>query len=74
MRGFAFEPDTVHAAAGDTVVWINRDMVPHTATSSAWDSGVVEKSAEWRTVVERAGAVSYLCTLHPAMKGVVLVR
>ena len=74
IRGFAFQPDTVRAAVGDTVVWINRDVVPHTATSSAWDSGEMAQSAEWRLVVESAGEVSYLCALHPSMTGVVTGR
>ena len=74
MRAFVFQPDTVRAAVGDTVVWINRDLVPHTATSSEWDSGEMKQSAEWRLVVESEGEVSYLCTLHPSMTGVVTGR
>ena len=74
IGGFAFQPDTVRAAVGDTVVWINRDVVPHTATSSVWDSGEMARSAEWRLVVESAGEVSYLCALHPSMTGVVMGR
>ena len=74
MRAFAFQPDTVRAAVGDTVVWINRDVVPHTATSSDWDSGEMKQSAEWRLVIESGGEFSYLCTLHPSMTGVVTSR
>src|SRR5690606_33799554 len=41
MREFKFVPARVEAAVGDTIVWVNKDAVPHTATDSAaaWDSG-----------------------------------
>src|SRR5690606_17213581 len=41
ITAFAFQPDTVRASLGDTIVWVNRDAVPHTATAreGAWDSG-----------------------------------
>ena len=32
IRGFAFEPATLVVVQGDTVVWSNHDIVPHTAT------------------------------------------
>lgn len=74
MKAFAFQPDTVRAAVGDTIVWINRDVVPHTATADAWDSGVMKTADRWQMVVEDEGDVAYLCALHPAMKGTLIVR
>ena len=35
IEGMRFQPKGLTVAAGDTVVWINRDMVPHTATSAS---------------------------------------
>ena len=35
IRGMAFHPEALEVRRGDTVVWINRDMVPHTATTAA---------------------------------------
>src|SRR5690242_21829129 len=32
IKGFAFVPDHLIVSAGDTVVWKNEDIVPHTAT------------------------------------------
>src|SRR2546423_277336 len=37
-----FHPAVLTVAAGDTVVWVNRDIVPHTATATGgtkWDTG-----------------------------------
>lgn len=74
MRAFQFDPATLTVAPGDTVVWINRDAVPHTATSEdgAWDSGSIAAGGSWSRVVEGAGAEAYLCTFHPTMRGVIV--
>ncbi len=73
MRTFAFAPAELTVAAGDTVVWRNADILPHTATAAGrFDSGSVAAGAEWRWVAT-AGEVAYLCTFHPTMKGTVTV-
>ena len=74
MKGFVFQPDTLRADVGDTLVWTNRDVVPHTATAAHWDSGVIEASGSWRLVVADTGETDYLCALHPAMTGTLIVR
>ncbi len=35
IEGMRYQPEGLTVVAGDTVVWINRDMVPHTATSAS---------------------------------------
>jgi plastocyanin len=69
MEGMAFMPDVLTVAAGDTVVWINKDLVPHTATSSAagFDSKNVAASKSWRYTVDRTGDFDYVCSFHPTM-------
>ena len=76
MRGFAFQPETLTVAQGDTVVWTNEDVVPHTATArdSTWDSGSVPSAATWRLVADRPGVRSYYCVFHPNMRGSIEVR
>jgi len=42
VDGTAFKPATLTIKAGDSVVWVNKDIVSHTATSTApkvFDSG-----------------------------------
>ena len=75
MEGMVFSPATLSVAVGDTVVWVNKDVVPHTATSTArgFDSGVVAAGASWTLTVREKGAWSYICTLHPAMKATLRV-
>ena len=35
IEAMRFQPETLTVAAGDTIVWVNKDVVPHTATSRA---------------------------------------
>jgi plastocyanin len=77
IRGMAFHPRVLEVHRGDTVVWINRDMVPHTATSmkkGSWNTGPLPEGKSGRYVPRRAGEDPYFCQLHPVMRGAVIVR
>ncbi|MEO7713744.1 MAG: cupredoxin family copper-binding protein [Gemmatimonadaceae bacterium] len=76
MRAFQYQPASLTVQFGDTVTWINDDLVPHTATAGAkrFDSGSVDARGSWRYVAERKGTFSYECTFHPMMKGTLIVR
>jgi plastocyanin len=65
----AYAPVEIQAKVGDTVEWINKDIVAHTATVRGdWDLLVLpNKSA--RLVVKKAGTFDYVCRFHPNMKG-----
>lgn len=76
LHDFGFAPDSLVVAVGDTVVFRNDDVVPHTATrvGGGWDSGELGPGASWRLVVRRPGAEHYYCRYHPGMRGVLRVR
>jgi plastocyanin len=74
IRGMAFQPAKLTATRGDTVVWINRDIVPHTATAPGWDTGTLSQAESGRVVLRDAGTVHYVCQLHPTMRGTLIVR
>lgn len=76
IRAMTFEPSLVDVAVGDTVVWTNRDVVPHTVTSTAklFDSASMAQDAEWSYVVTAPGELTYVCTFHPTMFGTVVAR
>jgi len=75
IRGMAFHPAVLTVAVGDTVVWINRDIVPHTATGTRrkWDSGQLQQGDSGRYVASRTGRAPYTCTLHPTMTGMLII-
>ena len=35
IQGFVYTPASLEVAVGDTVVWTNRDVVPHTVTAES---------------------------------------
>jgi plastocyanin len=74
IREFTFQPDTLRVAVGDTVIWANRDVVPHTATSEVWDSGALERGSTWEVVATAADTTGYVCTLHPAMTATLIIE
>lgn len=75
IEGMRFAPVTMTVQRGDAVVWVNRDLVPHTATANdAFDSGPIAAGASWRFVPRTAGRYEYLCTLHPTMKATLVVE
>ncbi len=73
---FKFVPDKLEVAPGDTIVWINKDIVPHTVTAAdkSWDSATIKKAGEWQTVVRDDMPGTYFCRFHPAMKAQFTVR
>lgn len=76
IRGFRYHPDTLTVRAGHTVNWINEDIVPHTATDGAgrWDSGSIGAGESRQYVAAERGTSAYVCTFHPGMNGVLVVR
>ncbi len=68
--GAAFEPQTIKLAPGDSVTWINRDIVPHTATAvdESWDSGILQTGQQYTQQFNSDATADYFCRLHPGMR------
>lgn len=75
IEAMQFSPASVTAAPGDEVVWVNKDLVAHTATAAGrFDSHTIEPGHAWRYVVRAPGNYPYRCTLHPSMKATLVVE
>ena len=77
IQGMAFHPAELQIDRGDTVGWINRDIVPHTATSTgkpAWDTGTLGQGASGQYVPRHKGEEPYFCKFHPVMLGKLIIR
>jgi plastocyanin len=77
IEGMQFRPRALSVALGDTVVWVNKDLVAHTATSATagvFDSKLIAPDKSWRLTIRKKGDLSYICTYHPTMKGTLRVE
>jgi plastocyanin len=66
-----FEPARLGVHVGDTVVWVNKDLIPHTATAKGggFDSKTLAAGASFRFTVKAKGGTDYACLFHPTMTG-----
>jgi plastocyanin len=77
IRDFAYSPNPIEIATGDTVTWTNQDEVPHTATGEDRDvlqSGTIAPGASFSQVFPEAGEFGYFCEFHPNMTGTIVVQ
>ncbi len=75
IKAMKFQPAEIIVKSGDTVVWINRDMVAHDVTEEAgkaWTSSVMPTGATWSFVVTKSA--DYYCSIHVVMKGKLVVQ
>jgi plastocyanin len=76
IEAMRFQPEVLSVASGDTIVWVNKDLVPHTATSVAgsFDSKDIQADKSWSYTSRTKGDFAYTCTFHPAMKATLRVN
>ena len=75
IEDFYFEPANAAVQPGDTIVWINEGVHPHTVTADdgSFDSGTLQPGQAFSWTFRAPGTVSYYCTIHPFMRGSVSV-
>ena len=75
IDGAQFSPATLTIKPGDTVLWLNKDILAHTATAAggAFDSRVIQPGQSWKFVARKRGEFPYTCAFHP-MNGKLVVR
>ena len=73
IENMEFSPAQIDVKVGDTIQWVNKDILAHTATvNGGWEVMIPpEKSAS--LVVEAAESVDYYCRFHPNMTGRITV-
>jgi plastocyanin len=76
MKNACFSPAITHVRAGETVAFVNEDVMPHTVTGagSSWgDYTELQAIASVEHRFDDAGVYPYFCLLHPGMIGAVVV-
>jgi plastocyanin len=78
IDNFAFQPATLTVKVGTPVTWVNRDDVPHTATSTdkvkKFNSGTLDTDEKFSHVFKKPGVYKYFCAVHPKMTGQIIVK
>jgi plastocyanin len=78
IDNFAFNPKTLTVPVDTTVTWINRDDVPHTATSTVkprvFDSKALDTDDKFSFVFTAPGTYPYFCAVHPHMTSEIVVK
>jgi len=75
IKGFAFVPEVITVASGVTVTWTNTDEDPHTvrAVDKSFASSALDTDDRYSFTFDKPGEYVYYCSLHPHMKGRVVV-
>ena len=78
IDNFAFKPKALSVTVGTTVTWVNRDDVPHTATSEGdtkvFDSKALDTDDKYSFTFTKPGTYKYYCKIHSHMTGTVVVK
>lgn len=74
MKDSAFNPAILAISEGTTVRWINEDLVPHTVDSKLFSSGGINMKESFEFTFASKGSYDYVCAIHPAMTGKIIVE
>lgn len=71
----AFSPYVIKVSSGTTVTWTNDDQIIHTVTDlgDSFDSGFIQAGEKWDYKFDSKDTYYYFCSIHPWMRGAVLV-
>jgi amicyanin len=76
MKNLAFNPSTITIKAGENVTWTNEDSVSHTVkeVTGLFESSTLVNGQSFTFTFTTTGTYNYTCTIHPSMKGKVIVE
>lgn len=74
MENLVISPAETSAKVGDTIEWVNKDILAHTATARNGDWDVTMPPKKTVTLVlKKTGTIDYYCRFHPNMKATLTV-
>ena len=75
IKQMQFNPAILNVSKGDTVIWINQDLVDHDITSDVnklFYSDTLKVGKSWKYAIN--DSASYHCSIHPSMKGQIVLK
>jgi plastocyanin len=75
MSDNSYSPASLTVAAGTTVTWVNRGTAMHSVTTNdaLFHSGLLSPGQSFSYTFGTPGRYPYLCAIHPAMIGTIVV-
>jgi plastocyanin len=77
IDNFSFNPAQLTVPAGTRVTWTNRDDIPHTVVDAgdprAFRSPALDTDDTFAFEFATPGTRHYFCSLHPHMRGTIVV-
>ena len=76
IQQYTFAPQTAAIRRGATVTWTNEDEAVHTVTAAdgSFDSGRMPIGSTFSMSFAAPGTYEYVCSVHAAMRGTLLVE
>jgi plastocyanin len=78
ISNYSFHPATLTVKVGATVTWANKDGDVHTIKSTdgpeVFGSPALDSGDQFKYTFRHAGTYHYICSVHPYMRGMVVVR
>ena len=77
ISNFAFSPSLVTIHSGDSVTWTNMDSATHTIVSDSeneLNSNSISNGGTYSHTFNTPGTYYYHCSIHPSMKGEIIVQ
>lgn len=74
IANMKFNPANIMVKRGDTLVFLNNDIVSHNVTEkdSLWQSQTLNPGDSWKYAPDKS--YDYFCSLHMVMKGKITVE
>ena len=76
IANFTFAPADLTVAVGTQVTWTNRDDIPHNVVNddASIKSKVLDTDDKFTYTFTKPGTYAYFCSIHPRMKGTIVVK
>lgn len=79
IQNMQFTPPQVTIAKGGTVTWTNNDSITHTVVDDLSNvggpsSGDIAPGQSYSFTFNKTGSFQYHCSIHPSMRGTIVVN
>ena len=79
IKNMMFTPSQITVAKGGTVTWTNNDTTTHTvvddlSNAGGPNSGDIAPGKSYSFTFTKTGSFQYHCSIHPSMRGTIVVK